>query len=419
MSNFIWCSNQSDDKINLETVDFVFVGAVVPPDEANQYPGYSAAGNLWQLRFIAALQEYGFRCTEIVSARPVPSFPRMRRVWFSSSEAKVPGGLIISYLPFLNLGPLKTLVLGLTNFVGLLRWGWRHRHQKNKAVITYNINAPHGLSTLLAARIVRAKAFAIIADLPVPGHGIIPSSVLRFVDFLVQVISIRWFDGLIVLTRVMSQDFAPKVPSLNMEGAVDGLLMESIDDSQPEGTRHFTLMYAGALNEFDGVLLLLDAFSRLEGDLYRLIIAGKGPLQARVEHQALEDPRISYMGFIPHQQVLQLYQHADILINPRPSHPLSTRYVFPSKLVEYLATGKLVITTATADVVQEYGNFVIILLDETPTGLAKLVSQVATMPQAERQAMGQDAKRYMLEHKTWLAQGRRIAVFLREQIDDK
>ncbi|MBX7234909.1 MAG: glycosyltransferase [Caldilineales bacterium] len=418
MSDFIKSDHQGLSTLASRHLMYAFAGAVVPPDDADRYPGYGVAGNLWQIRLIRALQVQGFRCTEIASVRPVPSFPRLRKIWFASDAAVLPDGIAIGYLPFLNVGPAKTLSLAMANFVGMLRWGWRYRHERDKVIITYNLNAPHGLSTVFAARMVRTKVFAVIADLPVPGQGIVPSSVMRRMEFSSQVRSMRWFDGLIVLTRCMSQDFASQVPYLIMEGAVDEALMESIEtDPQPKATHQFTLMYAGALSEFDGVPLLLEAFSQLDGDSYRLIIVGRGPEQERVERQAQSDPRIFYLGYVTHEKVLQLYQQADVLINPRPSEPLSTRYVFPSKLIEYLATGKIVITTATAGVLEEYGSFVFVLEDETSDGLAKLVYQIAAIPETERRAMGQAVRRYMLEHKTWTAQGRRISGFLREQFD--
>ena len=304
------------------------------------------------------------------------------------------------------------------SFVSLVRWGWRNRHKKNKAIITYNVNAPHGLSTILAARAVHTKAFAIIADLPVPGHGIVPSTMLRRVEFSLQVKSLRRFDGLIVLTRDIARDFAPQVPFLIMEGAVDGPLMESCSEESPlRQADKFVLMYAGLLSEFDGVPLLLEAFSLLEGDRYRLIIVGRGPEQARVERETGKDHRISYEGYLRHEQVLKLYGRADLLINPRPSAPLSTHYVFPSKLIEYLATGTPVITTATADVVEEYGDFAFVLHDETPVGLAELVRQIASLPESERSARGHAARQYMLKNKTWAIQGQRIAEFVRERLD--
>jgi glycosyltransferase involved in cell wall biosynthesis len=396
---------------------FAFIGAVVPHGEAYNYPALSIAGNLWQLRLLAALGECGLTCTSILSVRPVASFPRLRRLWFSSADRKLSEDLDAHYLAFANLGPVKALTLALSNFIGIVCWGWRHRTEKYKFVLTYNVSAPNGLSTLLGARIVHAKAFAVVADLPVPGHGIVPGTLARRVDFWLQTKSLPKFDGLIVLTEDIARDFAPATPFLRMEGAIDGPLMESLGDAPQLGTdRSFVLMYAGLLNAFDGIPLLLEAFSSLPGNNYRLIIVGKGPEQAKVEGEARRDPRILYKGYVTHEEVLELYSTADLLINPRPSGPLSARYVFPSKLIEYLASGRPVLTTATADVVEEYGRFAYVLRDETPQGLATAIEKVASLPEEERLGLGRAARQHMLKDKTWKVQGERVTGFIRKHL---
>jgi glycosyltransferase involved in cell wall biosynthesis len=337
----------------------------------------------------------------------------LRRVWFPSRKVALLDGLDAYYLPFINLNPIKTLSLGLANVVSLLQWGWRYRHVKNKAIITYNVHAPHGLTTVFAARILRTKAFAVIADLPVPGHGIVPSTFMRRLEFALQIKSLPWFDGLVVLTRDMAEDFAPQVPFIWMEGAIDQSIMKLADEELSSEMQHqFTVMYAGALTEFDGVLQLLDAFSLLNESWYRLVIAGKGALEVEVRHAASRDARISYLGFLPHEEVVMLYQGADVLVNPRPSTPLSTRYVFPSKLIEYLATGKAVISTATSGVQEEYADFLFLLEDETPEGLANLIRQIARLSPAERRAKGTRAREHVLANKNWEAQGGRVAGFI-------
>lgn len=399
-----------------DPIQFAFVGALIPSTAVDSYPGFSAAGNLWQSRLLSALQRQGFQCTKILSLRPVMSFPRCRRLIFAPGSAKGPDDLVITYLPFVNFGPIKTFTVGIANFIELVKWGWRHRHSTRRVIITYNVSAPHGLTTALAARASRTKAFAVIADLPVPGHGILPRTPLRRLDFALQVSSMRSLDGLVVLTRNMAQDFAPQVPFISVEGAIDGPLTRSIVAESPsEQNGQFVLMYAGLLSEFDGVHWLLEAFSLLSEERFRLVIVGRGPEQERVLEAAKNDSRISYMGYLTHEEVLKKYQRAHVLINPRPSAPLSTRYVFPSKLIEYLASGTPTITTATAGVLENYGEYAFILREETPTGLANLIRYVASISKTERCRMGSAARHYMLERKTWDIQGKRIAAFLRER----
>lgn len=54
---------------------------------------------------------------------------------------------------------------------------------------------------------------------------------------------------------------------------------------------------------------------------------------------ATKDRRIQYLGSIPHDEILQLQRTASLLVNPRTPEGIYTKYSFPSKTMEYLASG--------------------------------------------------------------------------------
>jgi glycosyltransferase involved in cell wall biosynthesis len=174
-------------------------------------------------------------------------------------------------------------------------------------------------------------------------------------------------------------------------------------------------VFAGSLDEPNGVSLMLDAFSRLRGG-FRLRIAGRGPLEDKVRQAAANDSRIDYLGFLPHGQVLALYRSADLLVSARLTKGLNTRYFFPSKLMEYLASGVPVISTCTGHVEEEFGGFVYLLREETAESLAGLIAAIAASPRAERIEMGRRARGYMAAHKTWDSQSARVVTYLRESV---
>jgi glycosyltransferase involved in cell wall biosynthesis len=80
--------------------------------------------------------------------------------------------------------------------------------------------------------------------------------------------------------------------------------------------------------------------------------------------------------------------------------------------MEYLAAGRPVISTATSDVAEHYGDAVVVLDDETPEGLARCIEQVFATPVAERAAMGSRA-RAAVEGVTWRSQAEPILAFIR------
>ncbi|HEX6911445.1 MAG TPA: glycosyltransferase, partial [Longimicrobium sp.] len=162
-----------------------------------------------------------------------------------------------------------------------------------------------------------------------------------------------------------------------------------------------------------GVPLLLAGFERARGEHLRLWIAGGGPLQARVEAAALRDPRIRFLGALPHAEVLRAYEDVDVLVNPHSTRHVTARYLFPSKLLEYLAMGRPVVTTcSTPEVREEYGDVAYVMAEEDPAELAGLLERLGAMTPAERRARGALCRARVAEHKTWPRQGRRMLDFI-------
>jgi glycosyltransferase involved in cell wall biosynthesis len=170
-------------------------------------------------------------------------------------------------------------------------------------------------------------------------------------------------------------------------------------------------MYSGGLTWLKGVPLLLDAFAQVDDPRLRLWITGRGECETLVEAAAQRDPRIVYHGFVDYEEVLALYRRADILVNPHLATPLSARYLFPSKLLEYLATGRPVVALSTPDIAADYGDAVVVVAEETPAALAEGLRRAAGMSYEERRALGARG-RAAVARKTWPEQATRIAIFV-------
>jgi glycosyltransferase involved in cell wall biosynthesis len=396
----------------------VFAGASLPSRVAAHLPGFSQAGALFQEGLLGGMAEAGLEVTRVLSVRLVSSFPRFRRIWFSVGSATTAQGVPVTLLPFVNIGPLKTLTLGASAFVSLLRWGWRERRlQGRRVVVLFNVNTPPAAAALVAARMVRARVVAVVADLQVPGSGLLPNTAMRRADFWLQTRSLRSVDGLVAVTRRIALDFAPRVPSLVIEGGVSCRSSRPPEatrvPTQIENRKSFTLMYAGDLSELKGIPLLLEAFTLVADPAVQLWISGCGRLQGAVETAAARDPRITYLGYLDYEELLKRYKRAMVLINPHSTSHESSRYLFPSKLIEYLAAGRPVITTSGEGVEKEYGRFVFLLRDESPEGLSRLIREVQARSPHELDEIGARAQAFVLREKTWALQGKRVADFIR------
>jgi glycosyltransferase involved in cell wall biosynthesis len=115
---------------------------------------------------------------------------------------------------------------------------------------------------------------------------------------------------------------------------------------------------------------------------------------------------------VPHETVLQQYASADLLLNLRATDYQTTRYVFPSKVVECLATGRPLLSTRTGHVEKEFGEFVFLLDEESPQALANAIRFVMGLDPAARADFGRRAQQYVLTNKTWEAQVRKLGTYL-------
>lgn len=78
----------------------------------------------------------------------------------------------------------------------------------------------------------------------------------------------------------------------------------------------FNFVFLGALSEHKGIKWLIESFYKIDDPRVRLIIAGKGPLEAYVRDSEKRDGRIIYKGFLNHDEIAVQLKDAYMLICP-------------------------------------------------------------------------------------------------------
>ena len=294
-------------------------------------------------------------------------------------------------------------------------------------MLFYNAYNPSVWVGVLASRITRSKVIAIVADVRVPGSGGGEASLLRRLEYRVAIAALRHMDAIVPLTSAIATDFANGVPFLHIDGGVPNdmllplqspgsqLAIAGADPAATPGPEILVVLYAGSLSALAGVPFLLEAFKLLESPNVRLDITGRGELEDVVRQAADRDNRIRYLGVLPRPQLLATYAAADVLINPHSTKLLTARYVFPSKLLEYLASGRPVITTATPEIAASYGDLCTVLEREEPQLLADAIVRLSAVPAADRLMRAAAARTAVIERCAWSPQGGRLVQFLEEQ----
>ncbi len=393
----------------------LYIGSVLPDRKEFFTSAFSRAGTMFQLNLLLGLKHAGLIPSSILSYLQIRSFPGSGQLWLGSCQAMLPENMPVSLLPFVNVTPIKQISLGVITLFRILKWGWHHRLTAHKVIYTFNLTVPPGIFTLVGARLIGAKAVDSLNDINIPGQTV-PNSFFNRVDFFLQRKIIPLFDGHVSVSDRIMEDFAPGRQFVRLEGGVTAEMLHKPDAAGRNPwnkTSRFTIVSAGSLDEANGFKVLLEAFSQLQGDQYRLFIAGGGPLSSEVQKAAELDTRISYYGFIPFAEVLALYRSANVLINMRLTKTLDTKYFFPSKMMEYLASGTPVISTCTGHVESDFGDFVFLLRDETATSLAEMIRQVKSLDPSLLAERGLKAQAYMEKNKTWDAHGRKVADFIK------
>jgi glycosyltransferase involved in cell wall biosynthesis len=398
---------------------FAFIGVVVPDDSRFHGPAFNRAAQMFQEGLLDGLADAGFPHESVFSFEPTPAYPRGKRIFGVSGVLESRGGGSVRLLPFVNVQPLKWLTAGFSVMGALGAWTWRHRGQP-RVMHCVNLTMPPGVFVWAIARLTRTKLLVSVLDVFKPG-ALVPDTFLRRLDFGLQ----RWlmprFDGIMVVSKAIADDFVPDRRVCRIEGGISadtfstGRVPSGAETVADQSVRPFRIVLAGSLEPYNGVEIALKAMTSLPASV-ELVVAGTGSLVDAVKAAAERDPRISYSGFVPFTEVVDLYHSADLLLNLRLTRAIDTRYFFPSKLMELLASGTPVLSTCTGHVEQEYGHVLYLLQEETPEGLTRRIMELAGLAARERQELGERARKFMLAEKTWQKQGQKLACYIRTEV---
>jgi len=399
-------------------IQLAFVGSVFPDEERYRTLAFSRAGVSFQRNLLNAMKDSGIDPSRVFSILQCPSFPRYGKIWIRGSKVMIPQEINVTLLSFINITPVKQLMIGCSIFFRLTVWGMRNWKIPHKVILTYNLSVPPGLFTYWAGRLVKAKVVASLNDINVPGETV-PNRLLYRMDFWLQRKLIPRLDGRIVVSDSIAEDFGGSPNDLRLEGGISDETVRLFAKAQEGGpvSGRFRMTFAGRLDETNGIPLIIEAFSMLQEQNFELCLAGSGPLQEQVEASVAKDPRIRFLGFLSLPELFALYQSSDLLLNIRVSDTLKTKYFFPSKLLEYMASGIPVVSTCVTHVEREFGELIYLLKQETAGELAEMFRRLARTPTEERLAKGEAARAYVLMEKSWTKQGERAVRYLRALFD--
>ena len=204
-------------------------------------------------------------------------------------------------------------------------------------------------------------------------------------------------DGYVFLSRFMDEMInkyhKPYV-------VVDGICDIAVFPQKNNKTDEKFVLYAGKISSMFGVDMLVDAFLGLDREDYKLVLCGDGDYADKLREIANKNDNIQFLGSIPHKRVLELEINADLLVDPRPSDVQLVKMSFPSKIIEYMASGTPVLTTNLPCFDDVYRKYQYRIEDESVEGIQKALNEVLGIEKTERRILGKSAKEFIYQNKT-------------------
>ncbi len=214
--------------------------------------------------------------------------------------------------------------------------------EPSDVAIFYNINyAQWGQIKELKKKGV--KCCLILADHSIPADY---SNIVRRKMALLDEKEYLEFDYAVLLSKYAARYVKKTCRYEIIEGGLD---MSAYDGICPlpmhKSDSVVRFLYAGTLEPVTGIDRCLEAFSKVKNKNCKLTVCGKGSLISLIQDAADTDKRIDFRGYVSDEEYIDLLNESDVLINPRNMDMNENKNNFPSKVLEYLASGRKTISS--------------------------------------------------------------------------
>lgn len=373
--------------------------------EKQKFNMYDAANELqWNL-IDGFRQNHDYDSIRVCNLLPVDSWPGYYQgIHVSKHLFSVDGKSKSVSIPFCNIKLLKHKSIEKSfkkHFIKMCQ------SEEEFTVILYSLNATF-LKTVkkIKKKYSNVNCMAIVADLP--QFTSTDKNLFRriYKKKNVEIINslLPLLDGYVLLTEHMAERLKITQPYIVMEGIAKENPYRNLGLPKFEKK---TIFYSGSLNKRYGILHLLDAFDMILGDDYRLALCGMGDAEPEIIERANKDPRILFLGKLSHDEVLKYQCRATVLVNPRQNVGEYTRYSFPSKTLEYLASGTPVVAYRLDGIPKEYESYFLCPADNTVEALAEVIqNSIQTNIDCAEQML-------FLKQKSQMPQAKRLASFIK------
>ncbi len=334
----------------------------------------------------------------------LPIAPRAK--WYFADS------VCVTMVPFINIIGLKHLTRFLATFFFTLWWAIRNR-SSNRVIIMHGVQSCKLWGALLACTLAPSITIPFLTDdvgIPLKWESAWIRKIRKLDVFLIKA-ALQYVSGVIAMTPQLASKLTPGKLSLIIP-AIHNPSVVQVNQFRKRDRNTFSIGYFGTLNRDYGIELLLSAFKLANRDKWKLVIAGAGDLQEEIRCMATTDRRVMYLGFLSLDEMVQAYQVVDVLVNPRRTSVPIASLAFPSKLVEYLGTGKPVITTDLSTLDKDFRDHLIVMQTDTPEELIRCLDEVASWTDEQLESWRDKTMAFVRNELSPSTQGKKIRRFV-------
>jgi len=219
----------------------------------------------------------------------------------------------------------------------------------------------------------------------------------------------RYASGIVFLSYWVAQNYPNQsIPILHMDGGADGF--KGAPPLPTTTTKTYNLVHTGALDYWRGLDFMRRVIKCCKRQDVRFVFCGKCD-KAKMWAAFDNDPRVEIKGFLSNEEVDSVCRSADVFLNVREPSVGDNILNYPSKVPNYLAYGKPVVSTWIDSFSPDYRD-ILDVCDNTPDGFVHMLDRVLTRTDEQRGCQYNRIKTWFCNCKSWAAQARRLIGFL-------
>ena len=384
----------------------IFIGSIYPSnvleDIIKEQTHADFAAHTFQMGMLEGLSQC-YNKIQVITSPVTTTYPNSQKSQYHRKKYELnlnKKEIPVTFTGFINFPFLKLI----SEYIRVRR-ELKKQLKGNDVVYVYALHTPFLLVVYSLKKHI-SKICVIIPDLlehMSHNNGVI-RQFLKAINKRIVNRCLKAFQYYVLFSRFMASE-------LSLEGkkwiVVEGMYAASVLPQCVKETKK-TILYSGIISKRYGVFDLIEAFYNIDSKDYQLWICGSCDDFNKLNEYIQKDKRVKYLGMLQKNEVRTLQMRATLLVNPRHSYEEFTKFSFPSKTLEYLASGTPTLMCPLPAIPEEYNEHLFYFNDESIDGYRIRIEEICSMDPTYLRIKSEKARNFILYEKNCFAQAKRI-----------